>query len=52
MKTVGDMSRVELAAYIGAEFKKHQISMVLSGTRKLSCLSNSLLAHLAWVMNL
>lgn len=36
MKAVGDMSRMELAAYIGAECEKRQIRVVLSGG---SCVS-------------
>jgi len=36
LKAVGDMNRVELAAYVGAEFEKRRIHVVLSGG---SCVS-------------
>ena len=31
MKPLSDMTRLELAAYIGAEFKRRNINVVLSG---------------------
>ena len=48
MKPVKEMTRLELACYIGSEFKRRGISVVLSGGSAVSIYSSELYVSIDW----